>query len=129
MIGTLTSIAVGGALGALCRYGLGLLVSTMTIMPMWVATLGVNILGCSLMGFMAAYLSSHAALSEQLRPLIMIGFLGGLTTFSSFALDSFSLFDKGHYASLTLYLISSFALSLLGFFAFYAFTKSALGQG
>lgn len=129
MIGTLTSIAIGGAFGALSRFGIGLFVSTLTTMPAWVATLGVNILGCSLMGFMAAYLSSHPALSEQLRPLIMIGFLGGLTTFSSFALDSFTLLDKGHYASLVVYLISSFVLSLIGFFAVYILTKSLMGQG
>ena len=129
MIGTLTSIAIGGAFGALSRFGIGLFVSTLTTMPAWVATLGVNILGCSLMGFMAAYLSSHPALSEQLRPLIMIGFLGGLTTFSSFALDSFALLDKGHYASLVVYLISSFVLSLIGFFAVYILTKSLMGQG
>ena len=129
MIGTLTSIALGGAFGALARYGIGLFISTMTTMPVWAATLGVNILGCSMMGFMAAYLSSHPGLSEQLRPLIMIGFLGGLTTFSSFALDSFALLDKGHYASLAFYLISSFAISLLGFFAIYMLTKSMIGQG
>ena len=129
MIVTLTSIAIGGALGALSRYGIGLLIATMTALPVWVATLGVNIIGCSIMGFMAAYLSSHPALSEQFRPLIMIGFLGGLTTFSSFALDSFALLDKGHYASLSFYLISSFAISLFGFFALYMLTKSMLGQG
>lgn len=129
MFGTLLSIAIGGALGALSRYGLGLLVSSSAVMPIWIATLGVNIIGCSLMGFMAAFLFSYPHLSEQLRPLIMIGFLGGLSTFSSFALDSFTLLDKGQFASLFIYLISSFALSLLGFFIVYGLTKSILGQG
>ena len=129
MIGTLTSIAIGGAFGALSRYGIGLFVTKITTMPIWVATMGVNILGCSLMGFMAAYLSSHPALSEQLRPLIMIGFLGGLTTFSSFALDSAMLLEKGQYASLAFYLLGSFAISLLGFFMMYVLTKSLMGQG
>lgn len=129
MIGTLTSIAIGGAFGALSRYGIGLFVTKITTMPIWVATMGVNILGCSLMGFMAAYLSSHPALSEQLRPLIMIGFLGGLTTFSSFALDSALLLEKGQYASLAFYLLGSFAISLLGFFMMYMLTKSLMGQG
>lgn len=129
MIGTLTSIAIGGAFGALSRYGIGLFVTKITTMPIWVATMGVNILGCSLMGFMAAYLSSHPALSEQLRPLIMIGFLGGLTTFSSFALDSAMLLEKGHYASLAFYLLGSFAISFLGFFMMYMLTKSLMGQG
>ena len=129
MFGTLISIAIGGAFGALSRYGLGLFVSSFAVMPLWMATLGVNIIGCSLMGFMAAFLLSYPHLSEPLRPLIMIGFLGGLTTFSSFALDSFTLLDKGQFASLFLYLISSFALSLLGFFMVYSLTKSLLGQG
>ena len=129
MFGTLLSIAIGGALGALSRYGLGLLVSSSAVMPLWMATLGVNIIGCSLMGFMAALLLSYPHLSDPLRPLIMIGFLGGLTTFSSFALDSFTLLDKGQFTSLFFYLISSFALSLLGFFMVYSLTKSLLGQG
>ena len=129
MFGTLISIAIGGAFGALSRYGLGLLVSSSAVMPLWMATLGVNIIGCSLMGFMAAFLLSYPHLSDQLRPLIMIGFLGGLTTFSSFALDSYTLLDKGQFASLFFYLISSFALSLLGFFMVYSLTKSLLGQG
>ena len=129
MIGTLTSIAIGGAFGALSRYGIGLFVTKITTMPIWVATMGVNILGCSLMGFMAAYLSNHPALSEQLRPLIMIGFLGGLTTFSSFALDSATLLEKSQYASLAFYLLGSFAISLLGFFMMYMLTKSFMGQG
>ena len=128
MFGTLVSIAIGGALGALSRYGLCLLISSSAVMPLWVATLGVNIIGCSLMGFMAAFLFSYPHLSDQMRPLIMIGFLGGLTTFSSFALDSFALLDKGQFASLFFYLISSFALSLLGFFIVYSLTKSLLGQ-
>ena len=129
MFGMLTSIAIGGALGALSRYGLGLFVSTITIMPVWVATLGVNVIGCSLMGFMAAFIAANPHLSDHLRPLIMIGFLGGLTTFSSFALDSFTLFEKGHYLSVGFYMIASFSVSLLGFFVIYGLTKSALGQG
>ena len=56
------SVAIGGALGAMMRYGVGLAISTSSLgLPAYVATLGVNVVGCALMGVMAAYLL-HAPL-------------------------------------------------------------------
>ena len=56
----------------------------------------------------------------------MVGFLGALTTFSSFALDSFHLLEKQQYGVMVLYLLASFALSLGGFFTMYHLTRWGL---
>lgn len=121
------SVAIGGALGAMLRYGISLAVTTPTIgLPAYLATLGVNVAGCAMMGIMAAALAHFPYLSTALRPLIMVGFLGALTTFSSFALDGFHLLEKQHYAMMALYLLGSFAFSLGAFFTLYHLTRWGL---
>ena len=57
-------------------------------------TLAVNLLGGFLMGISIAYFQSVSYMNEELRAIINIGFLGGLTTFSAFTADLFHLFDK-----------------------------------
>lgn len=132
MIMNFISVAIGGALGAMMRYGVGLAISTSSLgLPAYVATLGVNVVGCALMGVMAAYLLhapllSAPLLSQSGRAFIMVGFLGALTTFSSFALDSFHLLEKQQYGVMVLYLLASFALSLGGFFTMYHLTRWGL---
>ena len=121
------SVAIGGALGAMLRYGISLAVTHPAIsLPAFAATLGVNVAGCALMGIMAALLAQFPYLSATLRPLIMIGFLGALTTFSTFALDGFHLLEKQHYMVMSVYLLSSFALSLGAFFTLYHLTRLGL---
>ena len=73
MIGTLISVAVGGALGALLRYGASLFVAHSSILPAWAATLGVNVTGCALMGVMVGLIGHHPMILEPWRPFIMIG--------------------------------------------------------
>lgn len=124
MITTLISVAVGGALGALMRYGASIMVAGTTIVPVWVATLAVNITGCALMGVMVGLMAQHPVIIEPWRPFIMVGFLGALTTFSSFALDSFTLLEQGHYLTLCGYLAASFTISLSAFFAAYSIIKA-----
>lgn len=89
---TLLFVAVGGALGSISRYTLTLLTNA------WLAgsgfpagTLLVNTIGSGLFGFLFAVLSSPALPSESLRAGVLIGFLGGLTTFSTFAADTVNL--------------------------------------
>ena len=121
------SVAIGGALGAMLRYGISLAVTAPSIgLPAFVATLGVNVAGCAMMGIMAAALAQFPHMSTALRPLIMVGFLGALTTFSSFALDGFHLLEKQNYIILALYLLGSFALCIGAFFTLYHLTRWGL---
>ena len=69
------SVAIGGALGAMLRYGISLAVTAPAVgLPAFIATLGVNVAGCAMMGIMAAALAQFPHMSTALRPLIMVGF-------------------------------------------------------
>ena len=124
MIMNFLSVAIGGALGAMARYGVGLALSSGY--PTFIATLSVNVVGCALMGVMAASLAHIPFLQGAGRSLIMVGFLGALTTFSSFAFDSFTLLEKQQYGVMITYMTASFGLSLAAFFLLYHLTKCGL---
>lgn len=127
MIHAMIFVAIGGALGAMARYGLGIYIATLPAsVPSFMVTLTVNVIGCAMMGMMASLLLFYPAMDTTIRPFVMIGFLGALTTFSSFALDSFQLLEKQQYTLLALYMTASFVVSLLAFFASYHFMKWVL---
>lgn len=128
MMISLISVAIGGAVGAMLRYGVGVyFASPASPWPAYMATLSVNVIGCALMGALAAVIQIHPALSETVRPVLMVGFLGALTTFSSFALDSFGLLAKQQYLVLSFYMGGSFILSLGAFFICYHLIKGLVG--
>ena len=113
------AIAAGGALGAMGRYAASVMIAA-AMGPGWqpLATLSVNMIGCGLMG--AAYGLVHSGMggfSEPIRVFIQVGFLGALTTFSSFALDAAGLFEKGALALAAGYVMASVVLSLAAFMA------------
>jgi fluoride exporter len=84
-------VALGGALGAVLRYAVVLSLSSYTT-PVPYATLLINVLGCAIIGYMGAYFQEHA--NETLRHLLTIGILGAFTTFSTFAFESYQLYQK-----------------------------------
>ena len=86
------AIALGGALGAVARYGIFL---SLTPHPgkFPIATFAVNVCGCFLAGVLYV-LITHAAISQAWRPLLAVGFLGAFTTFSTFSLEAFLLWQN-----------------------------------
>jgi CrcB protein len=85
----LLSIALvfgGAGAGGVARYLLNLCLNPL-LADLPLGTLAANVLGCGAAGAVVAFLSDHLALDPTLRPLLIVGFLGGLTTFSSFALE------------------------------------------
>lgn len=109
--------AAGGAIGSAARY----LVSITTVQLFghgfpW-GTLAVNIAGSFLMGLFIAFGAQRLSLSEDLRVLLAVGFLGGFTTFSAFSLDFVVLFERKAYGLAGLYLAGSVSLSILALFA------------
>lgn len=106
-------IALGGAFGALSRYGL-----TKWINQSWqahfpLATLMINVLGSFLMGIAFVVISERITSLEPFRPLIMIGFLGAFTTFSTFSLEIVSLFNQQAWLTALSYLSLSCLLGIL----------------
>ena len=116
MIGTLLSVAFGGALGASLRYLFGVGVFKMlgpTGFP--VAIIAVNVIGSFLMGVFVV-LAAQRGLTH-LSPFIMTGLLGGFTTFSAFSLETVTLYERGDVGLAALYVGLSVALSVLGLVA------------
>ena len=122
------SVGAGGALGAIARYLVGMAVNYHLPNHGWLATLSVNIVGCFAMGIMAAILIESPSVSPAVRSFVMIGFLGALTTFSSFALDIHILLDKQGFMAGAGYLITSVGLSLAMFFAGMWLFRAGSGQ-
>jgi len=91
---TLIAIALGGGMGALLRYGLGGIIARMVDIGFPWGTLGVNLLGCFLVGFLWE-ICSDTVLAPHWRAFIFIGVLGGFTTFSSHSLESLNLLREG----------------------------------
>lgn len=85
-------IGGGGFLGAISRYALSGLVYRWIKDPWFpYGTLAVNLLGCLIIGFLNGLIEMKQLLSPDTRALLLIGFVGSFTTFSTFAFESFSL--------------------------------------
>lgn len=114
------AIALGGSLGAVCRYW----VSTSTYA--WLGagfpwgTLMVNVSGSFLMGLLTVLLSEKMSLPDELRFALIVGFLGSYTTFSTFALDVLNSASQESLLKAGGYILLSVAGSLLGVWAGFA---------
>lgn len=106
------ALALGGALGAIARYwiGGGLNQSGQLTFPL--GTLSVNVLGSFFMGGLYIYLSERPELSEAYRHLVLTGFLGALTTFSTFSLETLLLIEQRHYNTALSYVLGSIIFCL-----------------
>jgi CrcB protein len=107
----------GAGCGALLRWWLGLqLNSVFPTLPL--GTLTANLIGGLLVGLASAWFTHHGGLAPELRLLVITGFLGGLTTFSTFSAEVVTLIARQEYAwalgTASLHLLGSLALTALG---------------
>jgi CrcB protein len=107
-------IASGGALGALCRYWLGTAVHTMWPTKIPYGTLFINVSGSIVLGILYVLVSERQILPMQWRPLVMVGFLGAFTTFSTFSVEVVNLMDNGHQFHAAMYFLLSTVLAIGG---------------
>ena len=103
-------VFLGGGLGSSLRYGLHLLFKN-TTSQYPIGTFTANLIGCLLIGIFFGILHKLNVLKEEAHFFFIVGFTGGLTTFSSFALDNVHLFKSG---SLLQPLIYSFGSIIMG---------------
>lgn len=90
-------MAAAGGAGALCRYGLGGLVQHWAGERFPAGTLVVNLLGCLLFGLAWGWLEDRAGFSPQTRAVVLTGFMGAFTTFSTFAFETVNLLQGGQW--------------------------------
>lgn len=111
------TVGVGAALGAWLRWGLSSWMNAWHTLP--IGTLAANLGGGFIIGMAMAFFQNHPHLSPEWRLLIVTGFLGGLTTFSTFSAESMLLLQRGDYlwalGHSALHLFGSVALCMVGF--------------
>lgn len=112
---TLLAIAFGGALGALGRFGLSNYFNAIFQVhhTVYLGTMLVNILGSFAMGLVYVFILEKEILHPQFRSVLMVGFLGAFTTFSSFSLEAINFFEQGHPGLAFAYVVGSVLLCIL----------------
>ena len=106
-------VALGGAMGSVARYKLGGFALHHT--QSWdfpVSTFSVNVIGCFVIGLLAALVEHHDLFSPSVRLLLFTGLLGGFTTFSAFGYESVFLLRRGLLSAATGYVLLSVACGL-----------------
>lgn len=113
MLKNLLFVALGGGLGSVLRFLTNVWVSKNMVGKLYSATFIVNILGCFLIGFLTGYLQKQLAGNESLKILLVTGFCGGFTTFSTFGLENYNFIQSGNYTTSILYTFLSIGLGIV----------------
>ncbi|MBR1942119.1 fluoride efflux transporter CrcB [bacterium] len=123
MIFNIFAVFIGGGAGALLRYLVTVLCRQILNMP-FLGTFFVNIVGCLLIGYLFGFTANKSELlPHALRIFLTVGFLGGLTTFSTFNLEVFNFIKDGKIVIGFIYLILSCVIGLSVTFAGYCIAK------
>jgi CrcB protein len=118
---TVLAVAAGGAIGAVGRYALTGWAER--LLSAWLGggppygTLAVNVIGSFLLGVLVETLALSLSVAPEFRALLVIGVLGGFTTFSAFSLDTVLLIERGELGRAAFYVLLSVALSVGSLFA------------
>ena len=124
MLNSILAISLGASLGAILRWVLGLVLDSMSV-AITMGTLAANLIGGFLIGVAMAFFSAHTELSPQWRLLIITGFLGGLTTFSSFSAELTLMIQEGRLSialiTVMLHVMGSILMTFLGIYTYQLF--------
>lgn len=105
-------VAVGGAIGAMARFWVYNAAAIWGHKPAWV-TFGINASGAFLIGVAFVLLTERGTLQPELRSLIVVGFLGAFTTYSTYSLDALQLLEQGQVSVAVMYLVGTMLACLL----------------
>ena len=113
---TFMVIGLGGALGAMLRFAIGIwavqrfesLLPTAALL----GTLIANALGALLIGVLFVVITEKGLIAESWRPLLVVGFLGALTTFSTFSIEAVALLQQGEWLTAMVYVLGSVIICL-----------------
>jgi len=118
-------VFIGGVAGALARYYVDGFVKEEVGSALPWGTLTVNLIGASILGVLMGILNK-GGLSTDTLALLGTGFCGALTTFSSFSLDTYKLFETGSVGKACANVVVTFVLGVLCIFGAYAFTVAVI---
>jgi CrcB protein len=120
------AVAAGGAVGSAGRYLVSVLVQRLlgTGFPWW--TLTVNVAGSLIMGILVSVIALRWSVGQTGQAFLMVGVLGGFTTFSAFSLDVATLVERNASGPAAAYVIASVVLSIGALFAGMTITRALL---
>lgn len=120
------AVACGGAIGASARYAVSLAISEFMGKAFPFGTMTVNVIGSLIMGMLVGMMALKWNVSEEIKAFLMVGVMGGFTTFSSFSMDFAHLFEKGQMLHGFYYIAGSVLLGIGGFFIGMHITKNII---
>ncbi len=122
------AIAIGGAAGSVLRYWMSTAVYHSLGRAFPYGTLAVNVLGCLLMGVLFVIFTVRGTSDGVWRAGMLIGVIGGFTTFSAFSMETFILIEEGAVLKALVNMAASLALCIVATWVGVAMTRYAMGQ-
>lgn len=128
MLASVVMVGLGGMLGAVMRFGIIHLVRDGMGYASPYGTLAVNVIGSFLIGVLTVLAAQGLHLSAQARLFLLPGMLGGFTTFSAFAMDSVTFFERAQHIEALAYIAASVLMSLLAAYSGMALMRGMLAS-
>ena len=122
------AVAAGGALGSVSRYGITLLSAAIPGGSTMLGTTIANVVGCAAIGALAVYAELDGVISERLALAIRVGFLGGLTTFSTFAAESAAMAGQQRWMGYSIYMAANLLIGWAALVGAAGLTKTWMGS-
>jgi len=109
-------VGLGGAVGAILRWWVGVFMSHL-LAPAFLGTLVVNLAGSFLVGLLLIWFQGRLPISDVLRTGILVGLLGGFTTYSAFSMEAVNMMMAGLYGRASAYVVVTVVVCLMGTWA------------
>ncbi len=116
MILNFLAVFIGGGIGASLRYMIGVLCSRYISCSFPVATFGVNLISCFVIGFLLAFFFNRPFFNPAWKLAATVGFCGGLSTVSTFSVESLQLIKAGNYFLAILYIVLTGVICIISTF-------------
>ena len=120
---SLALVAIGGAIGSVSRSLFSTFVLRVTGSLLPVGTFAVNVVGCVAFGAIVGAAEHRFVLTPETRAFLLVGILGGFTTFSSYTFETFTLMQDGQFAAAAFNIAGQVVSGLLGFWVAYVIAR------